>query len=94
MSCRLHAVALLLVLGTCWSAQADWAVILDDPVEASSARIDIIQQAHETIDVEYYAIQHGEGADLFLGLLFNAADRGVHVRLLLDGLSNGLLPSQ
>ena len=94
MSRRLHAVALLLILGNCWSAQADWAVILDDPVEAGSARIDIIQQAEETIDVEYYAIQEGDGADLFLGLLFNAADRGVQVRLLLDGLSNGLLPSQ
>jgi len=87
-------IAILLIFGACSGAQADWAVILDDPIEAGSARIDIIQQAHKTIDVEYYAIQKGDGADLFLALLFDAADRGVHVRLLLDGLSNGLLPSQ
>jgi len=70
---------LLLALAPCRTALSDAVRMLDDPTEAGAARVDIIQQAQKTIDVEYYAIQEGKSADLFLGLLFEAADRGVRV---------------
>ncbi|MDF7822703.1 hypothetical protein P4B35_01655 [Pontiellaceae bacterium B12227] len=73
---KYFVITLLLPLSFCTTVWADWARILDDPIEAGAARIDIIQQAQETIDVEYYAIKEGKAADLFFGLLFDTADRG------------------
>lgn len=61
------------------SAGADVVRILDDPVQAGFARIDLIQQAKTSIDIEYYAIHPGIAADTFPGLLLEAADRGVRV---------------
>lgn len=69
-------------------ADADKVRILEDPVEASQARIDLIQQAKHSIDAQYYIV----GRDYFtlagLALLRDAARRGCSVRLIIDAQSN------
>lgn len=68
----------------------DQVVLLEDGTLAGLARIDLIEQAKETIDIAYYSIDNGTVADTFLALLLEAADRGVQVQLLLDGVVNNL----
>lgn len=66
--------------------------ILDDPQEALQARIDLIQQAERTLDVSYYSFLYGPSTEAVIALLAEAAERGVRVRLILDGVTNGLEP--
>lgn len=68
----------------------DRGILLDDPLDAGLARLKIIEDAKETLDIAYFAIQSGEAPNLFFGALIDAADRGVQVNLLLDGLFHGL----
>lgn len=64
--------------------------LIDRPSDAWQARVDLISRAQETIDIAYYAFHGGESVDLFVGLLLDAADRGVQVRFLMDGVANGI----
>jgi putative cardiolipin synthase len=80
----------LLLLVPVTASRADHVRLLDDPIEAWQARVDLIQQAESSIEVEYYAVHYGDIAMSFIGLLEEAADRGVRVRVLLDGFANGL----
>lgn len=68
----------------------DRVVLINDPFEAGVARINIIEKAQKTLDVSYYAIDSGEYANVFLGMLLDAADRGVKVNLVLDGIFHGM----
>jgi len=71
-------------------ACADRVRIIEDPREASQIRVDLIQQAKQSIAAQYYIV----GEDYFtlagFALLRDAARRGVEVRLIIDGLSNKL----
>ena len=69
---------------------ADRVALVETPSESFDARIHILDEAKERIDVSYYAMHMGETTDLFLGALLEAADRGVHVRMLVDGQFGGL----
>lgn len=69
---------------------ADRVSLVEHPAESLAVRIHMLDEAKETIDVSYYAMHMGESTDLFLGALLDAADRGVHVRVLVDGLFGGL----
>ena len=69
---------------------SDRVSLVEEPAESLSVRIRILDEAKETIDVSYYAMHMGESTDLFLGALLDAADRGVYVRVLVDGLFGGL----
>ncbi len=66
------------------------ATILDNPLESGLARLFIIENAKESLDVAYFSIESGETPNIFLGALFDAADRGVKVDILLDGIFHGL----
>lgn len=68
----------------------DRAALVEYPSESFDARIHILDEARERIDISYYAIHLGGATDLFLGALLDAADRGVHVRILVDGMFGGL----
>lgn len=63
----------------------DRVVLVEDRYNSGIARIDFIENAKETLDISYYRIDNGISSDIFLGCVLNAADRGVKVRLLLDG---------
>ncbi|PJN91102.1 phospholipase D-like domain-containing protein [Bacillus sp. mrc49] len=68
----------------------DRVQLLEDGYESGLARMQMIQEAKESIDVAYYSIAKGETSELLLGALIEAADRGVKVRILLDGICHGL----
>lgn len=64
----------------------DRVVLLEDATEAMIKRLSLIENAKQSIDISYYAFHDGVSTDLFTALLFEAADRGVDVRIILDGL--------
>ena len=71
----------------------DQAVLLDDPSLAALARHDIIVNAEHTIDVAYYSLHRDYSAEALFGALIEAADRGVKVRILLDGIAHSMTGS-
>ncbi|WP_285767162.1 phospholipase D family protein [Peribacillus sp. SI8-4] len=68
----------------------DRVLLLEDGYESGLARMQMIQEAKQSIDVAYYSIAKGETSELLLGALIEAADRGVKVRINLDGICHGL----
>ncbi len=68
----------------------DRVLLLEDGYNSGIARIKMIQEARNSIDIAYYSIGKGESTDFVLGALFQAADRGVRVRVLLDGICHNL----
>lgn len=64
----------------------DRVALIESPENAINIRLDLIENAHSTIDISYYKLVDGEVADVFLGSVLEAADRGVQVRILLDGV--------
>ena len=68
----------------------DRVALVEEPRTGLAARLFLMSQARETLDVSYYALQMDSTTDLFLGALLDAADRGVRVRLLVDGFAGGL----
>lgn len=68
----------------------DRVALVESPAEGFQTRIHILDEAVERIDVSYYAMHMSDSTDLFLGALLDAADRGVQVRILVDGQFGGL----
>ncbi|MEB3754540.1 phospholipase D family protein [Acinetobacter sp. MD2(2019)] len=58
--------------------------VLYDPLEAISARLDLINKAEKTLDLQYYIWDNDNIGALALHNIIQAADRGVKVRLLID----------
>lgn len=59
-----------------------------DGIDAFAARISLIREAEETLDLQYYIWQRDATGLLLLTELRKAAERGVRIRLLLD--DNGI----
>lgn len=68
----------------------DRGILIDNPLDSGLARLKIISNAQETLNISYFSIETGESPNLFFGALIEAADRGVKVNLLLDGLFHGI----
>ena len=68
----------------------DRVVLMEERYESGLARIDLIDGAKETLDISYYTIHDGLAANVFYGCILEAANRGVQVRLLLDGMFHNL----
>lgn len=68
----------------------DRGILIDNPYEAGLARLKIIEAARESLDVAYFSIESGNSPKLFFGALLEAADRGVQVNILLDGMFHGI----
>lgn len=64
--------------------------LLEYGPDAFAARLDIIEEAQESIDVAYYYMDEGISVKTFNSYILAAADRGVKVRYLLDGIKHGL----
>lgn len=60
------------------------AYILDDLKMALDARLALINNAEETINISYYTIHGGISRDLFFGALLEKADEGVKVNIIID----------
>jgi putative cardiolipin synthase len=84
----LAAVVLLFAI----PVRADSVRLLCGNHEAIQARVELIQSARAEINVASFAIADDEIGRGFLALLRDASERGVTVRLLVDGLNNHIPP--
>lgn len=66
--------------------ESDRAALIETPEEAIAARLDLIENAQSHINIAYYKWADGMVSDLMLGSVLEAADRGVDVRIILDGI--------
>lgn len=60
--------------------------LLPMPAFALEARLELVRRAERSIDVQYYLIQNDQIGRILLRALRDAAQRGVHVRILVDDL--------
>ena len=60
--------------------------LLADGTDALGARLRLIEQAEQSIDAQYFYLKADLAGSLFAAKLFNAADRGVRIRLLIDDI--------
>lgn len=67
----------------------DAVLLIDTPQQAFAVRVAMLRGAVDTLDIVYYAIAADSAGQAFLGEVLDAADRGVQVRILLDGTING-----
>lgn len=81
---------LTLLTGAISPTRADVLRLLANDREAAQARVDLIQQARQDINVAYYAVDCGRIPAVLLQLLRDRARQGVRVRLLVDGLETQL----
>jgi putative cardiolipin synthase len=82
---RALAAAFLLLLAAA-AARADVVRILDDDREAAQARVDLIRQAKDRIEILYFMAKDDRVALSILQLLRDARRRGVRdVRVVIDG---------
>ena len=70
------------------SENTERAVIIEKNPEALLQRVRLIKNAKKEIILSTFAFQSDESGKLILGALHDAADRGVHVRLLVDGMES------
>ena len=70
------------------SENMERAVIIEKNPEALLQRVRLIKNAKKEIILSTFAFQSDESGKLILGALHDAADRGVHIRLLVDGMES------
>lgn len=70
-------------------ASQDRVILLEEKMFSGLARVNLMENAQESIEVAYYAIKKGYITDLLFGMILDAANRGVKVRILLDGIFHG-----
>ncbi len=68
----------------------DKVMLLEDPIDSLRTRLQVIRSANDTIDLSYFYFRDGYSTDLILDELIKAANRGVKVRALFDGVMHGL----
>lgn len=66
----------------------DRAFVVEDMDFSAIIKMDLIDNAKDKIDISYYKIQNDIAGDVFFAKLLEAADRGVKVRIVLDGKIN------
>ena len=64
---------------------------IGDSRDALNLRIALMREARERLDISYYSVSNLSAGDAFLSEMIQAADRGVEVRLMIDGKMGKLL---
>lgn len=67
---------------------SDRVELIETGKDAGLVRLNLIANAEESIDISYFTFKEGMSTDVILGSILDAADRGVKVRLILDGLDS------
>lgn len=62
------------------------ARILEDAQDAADTRLSLIQEAESNIQIVYHTFHEGDYMAAFFRELFHAADRGVEVTVIVDGM--------
>ena len=68
----------------------DRVVLIESGEDAALTRLNLIENAKKSIDISYYSFTDGISTKIILSSIVDAADRGVDVRILLDGIFNNL----
>jgi putative cardiolipin synthase len=68
----------------------DRVVLIEDRYFSGIARINLIEKAQQTLDIAYFTIDDGISSNIFYGKILDAADKGVKVRILIDGIFHNL----
>lgn len=63
----------------------DRACLIEKPVDALNVRLAMLRRVTTRLDITSHVVRAGESSAAFLGEVLQAADRGVAVRLFLDG---------
>lgn len=63
----------------------DRILLVEDTTNAFAVRAGMIEEAVETLDIVYHTVHRGISSRAFFGDIWNAAERGVKVRIVLDG---------
>ncbi|MEJ6950195.1 phospholipase D-like domain-containing protein [Natronospora cellulosivora (SeqCode)] len=66
----------------------DRIILLENMNDASLKRINMIENAEDYIDISAFKIHNDFFANILLSTLIDAADRGVEIRMIIDGLYN------
>lgn len=59
--------------------------LVEDTSTAFNARYSLITNSTKTLDISCHVVHGGGSTDVLFGEIYNAAERGVQVRILLDG---------
>ncbi len=68
----------------------DSIALLEESVDSGAIRLALIDKAEKSIDICYHTIKEGNYSASFFNHLFEAADRGVQIRILVDEMMGGL----
>lgn len=69
----------------------DKALIIENRPFSLNARINLIENARLSIKIAYFAITDGIVSDVFYGQILEAANRGVVVQIIFDGMGQNLI---
>lgn len=69
-------------------SSCDRAFVVEEMDFSAKIKINLIENAKEYINISYYKIQNDTAGDIFFAKILEAADRGVKVRIVLDGKIN------
>lgn len=68
----------------------DRAALIEASREGMDTRLHLIHSAAHTLSISYYATHWGESTEMFIAALLDAANRGVKVQFLIDGVAHHL----
>lgn len=72
------------------ATSVDRATLVENTVDAFDSRYQLIASSEETLDFAYHTMQIGESTDVLFAEIYKAADRGVAVRIYLDGKAGAM----
>ena len=68
----------------------DRVALIESGEDGALVRLNLIENAEESLDISYYTLIDGKSTKIILGSILDAADRGIQVRILLDGIFHNL----
>lgn len=70
----------------------DRVLLLESPVEGLGMRLELFQAARKSLDIVCHTIHPGPSTAAFFDAVRDAAERGISVRILLDGKASNVRP--
>ncbi|HZK44113.1 MAG TPA: phospholipase D family protein [Syntrophomonadaceae bacterium] len=67
----------------------DRVALIESGENAVLVRLNLIENAQKSLDISYHSLIEGKSTEILLGSILDAADRGVGVRVLSDGVFHG-----
>ena len=85
---KFNVIVILLWIVTYYGVTQDKVVLLDDPKTSLKLRVQMIRNCRSTLDLATFIYGNDEVSTQVLFELVKAAQRGVKVRIIIDGLNN------